>query len=98
MESMDSYEGTWGSTEPGHPHLQLIGDGTVIGTDGCNRLMGKWTLEDGVIHFHQMVSTMMYCEGVDTWLSGAASASRREVTLQVFDRAGMQIGVLPRSA
>lgn len=97
-ENMDSFEGTWGSPEPGEPHLQFAADGTVVGTDGCNRLMGKWTLEDGGVHFHQMVSTMMYCEGVDTWLSGAASARRQGETLQIFDRAGVEIGVLPRSA
>lgn len=98
MENMDSFEGAWGSTEPGEPHLQFAADGTVVGSDGCNRLMRKWTLEDGVIYFHQMVSTMMYCEGMDTWLQAAASARRQGETLQVFDRAGVQIGVLPRSA
>ncbi|MGP5619501.1 META domain-containing protein [Corynebacterium casei] len=95
---MDSFEGTWGSPEPGQPNLQLVADGTVVGTDGCNRLMGKSTLEVGAIHFHQMVSTLMYCEGVDTWLSGGTSARRLGETLHVFDRAGVQIGVLPRSA
>ncbi|MGO1903299.1 META domain-containing protein [Corynebacterium casei] len=97
-ENMDSYEGTWGSTEPGQPHLGLACDGTVVGTDGCNRLMGKWTLEDGVIHFHQMVSTMMYCEGVDTWLSAAASARVHGNALHVYDRAGLEIGTLEQDS
>lgn len=96
MNSMDSYEGTWGTDEPGKPYLQFVADGTVTGTDGCNRLMGKWTLEEGAIHFQQMVSTMMYCEGVDTWLSGAASAKVHGDSLRVFDRGGVEIGTLYR--
>lgn len=95
---MDSYEGTWGADEPGQPHLQLGADGTVTGTDGCNRLMGKWTLEEDVFHFQQMVSTMMYCEGVDTWLNGAASAKVHEDSLHVLDRGGVEIGTLHRQA
>lgn len=98
MNSMDSYEGTWGTDEPGQPHLKLDADGTVTGTDGCNRLMGKWTLGEGVIHFQQMVSTMMYCEGVDTWLSGAASAKVHGDSLLVFDRGGVEIGTLHRQS
>ncbi|MGP5723361.1 META domain-containing protein [Corynebacterium casei] len=98
MNSMDSYEGAWGTDEPGQPHLQLVADGTVTGTDGCNRLMGKWTLEEDIIHFKQMVSTMMYCEGVDTWLSGAASAKAHGDSLLVFGRGGVEIGTLCRQA
>lgn len=96
MNSMDSYESTWGSDDPGQPHLKLDADGTVTGTDGCNRLMGKWTLEEDTICFQQMVSTMMYCEGVDTWLSGAVSAKVHGESLRVFDRGGVEIGTLQR--
>lgn len=98
MNSMDSYEGTWGTDEPGQPLLLLVADGTVTGTDGCNRLMGKWTLDEDVIHFQQMVSTMMFCEGIDTWLNGAASAKLQGDSLQVFDRGGVGIGTLHRQA
>lgn len=96
MNSMDSNEGTWGTDEPGQPHVQLVADGTVTGTDGCNRLMGKWTFDEDVIHFQQMVSTMMYCEGVDTWLNGAASAIVHGDRLHIFSRGGVEIGTLHR--
>ena len=74
MNRNDFYIGAWGSSEPGQPHLVFAGNGAVSGSDGCNRLMGQWTVEDGVITFSQMASTMMYCEGVDTWLRGAVTA------------------------
>lgn len=101
MNSLDAFEGFWGSEKPGQPNLVLAADdafsGTVAGTDGCNRLTGRWRLDDGVVRFTQMASTMMYCEGVDTWLSQAASAEVRGKTMYVFDREGNAIGTLARS-
>lgn len=98
MNSMESVVGTWGSAAPGQPQLRFAEDGSVSGTDGCNRLAGKWTLENKVVIFQQMISTMMYCEGVDTWLSGAASARVHGNALHVYDRAGLEIGTLVRES
>lgn len=98
MNSMESVVGAWGSAAPGQPQLQIAEDGNVTGTDGCNRLAGKWTLENEVVIFQQMISTMMYCEGVDTWLSAAASARVDNKTLHVYDRAGLEIGTLVRES
>lgn len=98
MNSLDAFESFWGSEKPGQPNLVLAADdaftGTVAGTDGCNRLAGRWRLDGGVVRFTQMASTMMYCEGVDTWLSQAASAEVRGKTMYVFDRGGNSIGTL----
>ena len=96
MNSNDFFKGTWGSSEPGQPHLVFAEDGAVSGSDGCNRLMGQWTVEDGVITFSQMASTMMYCEGVNTWLSEAAFAAVGDDGLKVFDVSGLEIGRLQR--
>lgn len=98
MNSMESVVGTWGSAAPGQPQLRFVEDGSVSGTDGCNRLAGKWTLENEVVIFQQMISTMMYCEGVDTWLSGAASARVHGNALHVYDRAGQEIGTLDQDS
>ena len=97
MDYSDLCHGTWGNTQPGQPHLSFAEDGTVAGTDGCNRLMGRWSREQDVITLSQMASTMMYCEGVDMWLTAAATASVHETDLHVFDREGTQIGTLKRS-
>lgn len=98
MSGIESVVGTWGSATPGQPQLQIAEDGSVTGTDGCNRLAGKWALENEVVIFQQMISTMMYCEGVDTWLSGAASARVHGKALHVYDRAGQEIGTLERES
>ncbi len=64
--------GQWGGEEPGQPSLVLWAGGRVSGSDGCNRLMGSWRAEGDGYLFSQMASTMMYCQGVDTWLSRRA--------------------------
>lgn len=46
-------------------HLILKFSGRVIGSTGCNRLMGSYTLEEGNrIRFSQMASTLMACSDV----------------------------------
>ncbi|MBS3179004.1 META domain-containing protein [Pseudoclavibacter sp. Marseille-Q4354] len=94
-----SAAGTWGtpnSSGQGEPGLNLADDGKVTGNDGCNRLMGEWTETDGTVEFGALASTMMFCEGVDTWLLGASTAEVGGDSLVVFNEAGDQIGTLPR--
>ncbi len=93
-----SAAGTWGtpnSSGQGEPGLNLADDGKVTGNDGCNRLMGEWTETDGTVEFGALASTMMFCEGVDTWLLGASTAEVDGDSLVVFNEAGDQIGTLP---
>src|SRR5699024_12298675 len=92
MNSLDAFEGSWGSEEPGQPNLVLAADdafsGTAAGTDGCNRLTGPWRLDGGVVRLTQMASPMLSCEGVDPWLSQAASAEALEEPMYVLDCEG----------
>lgn len=88
--------GQWGSGEPGSPSLELHVDGRATGTDGCNRLMGSWRIQNESIVFSQMVSTMMFCQDVDTWLSQLASATEADGQLIIHDAAGKEIGRLDR--
>lgn len=87
--------GTWGPDEG--PQLVLAEDGTLSGTDGCNRLMGGWKEADGVVDFGEVASTMMACEGVDTWLNQLSTATVQGETLQILDTSGTKIGTLDRS-
>ena len=96
MNSNDFYKGIWGSCEPHQPHLVFADAGAVSGSDGCNRLMGQWTVEDGVITFSKMASTMMYCEGVNTWLRGAVTAYVQGDVLHIRDGEGAEIGALAK--
>ncbi|WP_405474300.1 META domain-containing protein [Paenarthrobacter ilicis] len=89
------FVGVWG--EPGNlqePSLDLHTDGSISGTDGCNRLMGSWKEEAKTATFG-LASTRMACPGIDAWLSGAATARIQEDgKLAVFGQDGQQIGTL----
>ena len=67
--------GYWVETvTPESPFLSISVDGTFTGSDGCNRLNGAWsTDDDDLTTFTGVASTLMACEGVDTWLSGLAT-------------------------
>ena len=86
--------GQWGSEAAGQPSLVLWEGGRASGSDGCNRLMGSWSREKDGYVFSQMASTMMYCQGVDTWLSRLASAQEVDGQLVISDAQGRQIGRL----
>jgi heat shock protein HslJ len=90
--------GVWGDqAATGEPSLELASDGTLTGTDGCNRLSGSWTDDDDTITFEQVASTRMFCEGVDDWLSQLATGTISGETLTVFNDRGTEIGTLERS-
>ena len=90
-------EGIWGNPEnTREPSLELHEDGRLTGTDGCNRLMGRWVFEDGTVRFQEVSMTLIGCPDVDQWMASAASAVPTEDTLLVYDGAGNEIGSLPR--
>lgn len=91
-----SPEGAWGSDAPQQPQLTLAEDGSLSGTDGCNRLIGSWELVEERAELSPLGTTMMFCEGVDTWLGAASSATAEGDTLHVFDESGAEIGTLQR--
>jgi hypothetical protein len=62
---------------PEQPHVQLDGDGTWSGSDGCNGSGGRWTAgQDGALIATSGASTLIGCDGapVDSWLYSAADA------------------------
>ncbi|WP_431711766.1 META domain-containing protein [Glutamicibacter uratoxydans] len=89
--------GIWGSQEPGQPWLEFAKDGTLSGSDGCNRVMGQWSVARAELSLGEIASTKMFCEGVDTWLNGIHSASIARDTLKVRDVHGTEIGKLRRT-
>lgn len=89
--------GTWGHTAPGMPQLVLVADGTLHGTDGCNRLMGSWREDADHITFMGVAATRMFCPDVDDWLSAMATAKLEPDALYIFNASGHLLGVLQRS-
>lgn len=90
--------GTWGKDGDGQPHLALEEDGTLSGTDGCNRLSGSWEQDGEVITFGEVATTMMACPDVDTWLMDLDTARVDGDTLFVSDASGTEIGSLAKAA
>lgn len=92
-----SPEGTWGEDGEGLPQLTFEADGVLTGTDGCNRLSGTWEIDGETVEFGPLISTLMACEGVDTWLAQGASATIDGDVLTVLDEEGNEIGTLEKS-
>lgn len=88
--------GTWGEEADGQPHLVLEADGTLSGTDGCNRLSGGWEQDGEVISFGEVATTMMACPDIDTWLMDLDTARIDGDTLLVSDASGTEIGSLAK--
>lgn len=94
--SPTSVSGTsWGKPGvTGEPSIAFEADGSVNGSDGCNRVMGNWSEEDGTVDLGELASTMMFCEGVDTWLTMAKTAELDGNKLVFLDPDGTEIGTL----
>ncbi|WP_295123179.1 META domain-containing protein [uncultured Leifsonia sp.] len=88
--------GTWGSTAAKQPNLTIENDGAFSGTDGCNRLTGRGSIDGDSITFGPIASTMMACTGVDEWLGKAATGTAKGSTMVVYDEGGNQIGTLDK--
>lgn len=92
--------GTWGSTDEQQPYLLFDEDGSITGSDGCNRIGGGWEMDGDTVVLSNLVGTLMACDGVDQWLREATSArlvSGEEDELQIFDRDNSEIGTLERA-
>lgn len=97
-ESAEEVEvtGIWGSQDQGQPWLELGDDGSLAGSDGCNRLTGSWSAEGGELSVGPVGATQMFCEGVDTWLLEIHRATVEGDTLHVFSQSNQEIGTLAR--
>lgn len=95
-----SVVGTWGAPDStnSEPGLLLSEDGKVSGTDGCNRLMGSYEADGETVTFGPLASTLMFCEGVDTWLGKAVTGVVSGDQLTLSDQDGAEIGTLERGA
>ena len=91
--------GTWGTPDAtGTPGLLLQADQSVTGTDGCNRLVGTWSMNGDTIQFGTFASTLKACEGVDTWRGAASTATVDGSPMTLKDARGNEIGTLERGA
>lgn len=89
-----SVVGQWGGVPEQSPELDFAEAGTFTGNDGCNSMNGSWTQEGETVTLGATATTLMACDGVDTWLSLATTAKIDGANLNVFNKDGQQIGVL----
>src|SRR5215218_7183518 len=92
--------GSWGDTsDTAEPSLTLDDDGSLTGTDGCNRLSGSWRLEDDdLVYFDAVGSPRRACPDVDTWLKGLSQATISGSTMTISSADGAEIGQLERTS
>ena len=91
-------EGKWtqaGSKPP--VYLELAEDGGLTGSDGCNQLTGSWEVDGTEVDFGDLGATMMACEDVDTWLSGAESATVDGDEMTILGAGDKKIGTLEKT-
>lgn len=65
-------------------------DSSYFGSNGCNRIKGKFIIKDNNVSFSQGISTKRYCEGVDeqmfyTILSSTNSIKFKNDILYLFN-------------
>ncbi|KUM32243.1 hypothetical protein AQ436_03905 [Arthrobacter sp. EpRS66] len=88
--------GLWGSKDHMQPWLEILHDGRVVGHDGCNRLFGQWA-EAADVDFIALGGTRMFCEGVDDWLSRAATGKLQDDrSMAFFDEDQKELGILAK--
>jgi heat shock protein HslJ len=87
--------GKWVEADSEPPvYLDLGEDGALTGNDGCNQLSGTWDVDGTSVDFSELAATMMACEDVDTWLSGATSATIDGDQMTVLGDGDEEIGTL----
>lgn len=94
--SSPSPVGTWGSTAEGEPHLIIAEDGSLGGNDGCNTMFGNWEADGDGLVFSDVGGTLMFCEGVDTWLSDMRTATIDGDTIRILGEGGEELGTLAK--
>lgn len=94
--SSSSVVGDWGKEATGQPSLTIESDGTFSGTDGCNPVEGKGTIDGDTFTFGPFAAITKACEGVTPWLNLAHTATVDGDTLTVYRSGGKEIGTLDR--
>jgi hypothetical protein len=79
------------------PYVELAGDGSWQGTDGCNGQAGRWLAgPEGALLAVAGGSTLIGCDNVPVggWLSAASRAGLDGDVLVLFDAQGAELGRL----
>lgn len=87
--------GSWGtSTTEQQAYLIIEDDGTVVGSDGCNRLRATWQVGGSGVSFSSWSGPTAACPQVDGWLGAAVAARLEDGDLLLVDRDNLNLGTL----
>ncbi|KGM09224.1 hypothetical protein N868_03745 [Cellulomonas carbonis T26] len=95
--------GRWVADAPvadDEPHVDLAGDGTYTGSDGCNGAAGRWALgAEGRFLATSGPMTAIGCDGapVPSWVATARRVGMDGGALVLLDADGEELGRLSRS-
>lgn len=96
-----NFEGRWQADDPEDAFVEFDlvdeGGGTLVGSDGCNSLMGEFFIDGDTARVERGAGTLKACPGVDTWLSGIGSVFLDGDTMTVQDSEGEDLGTLTRA-
>ncbi|WP_189350134.1 META domain-containing protein [Zhihengliuella salsuginis] len=88
--------GRWGMDDGASAWLRFDADGSLTGSDGCNRLSGSWSVDDGRVRTLGVVRTLMWCENLVEWIGDLDTLEVEGDVLVVFDADGGRVGTLTR--
>jgi heat shock protein HslJ len=92
---VEDLTGVWGIQDTvGVVSLELAGDGSVSGTDGCNRVTGTWEQNGTQVAFGPWATTRMACPSVDTWVTLSVKATLEGDDLVFVDQYAVEVGTL----
>lgn len=96
----ESFLGTWHDPDGGAV-VTFADDGSLTGTDGCNRFVATWKLSSGdggqgsVVTVAPFATTLMACAGPwSAWIISMASIRHDGDHLTVSNDTGLEIGQL----
>lgn len=99
----ESLTGHWVPSEftgTADPHVDFAADGSWSGSDGCNVVVGRWSVgSDGELLTTAGPSTLIGCDGalVPYWVAAARIAGFDGDRLLLLDRDGNELGRLVRT-
>jgi heat shock protein HslJ len=96
----DAYTGSWRDPDGG-ALVTFADDGSLTGTDGCNRFVAKWALDSGsggegsVATVEPFATTMMACSGPwSAWILSMNEVHHEGDHLSVTNEGGIELGEL----
>ena len=88
--------GTWAGTGDKPASLTLAEDGSLDGTDGCNRATGRYTVDGSQVSFILNPMTLKACLGVTVSFNGLDHGTVAGDSITLYTHDGTELTTLTR--